>query len=79
MIIGGFVIIFIINNSSELIAGQEAPHTIAEGLNIFYHLYYDFSSLNDSGISFSHHFYLCYLCALSNNNFIKCYLLVVVG
>ena len=33
-------------------AGEEAPHTIAEGLNIFQYLYFNFTLLNDSGISF---------------------------
>lgn len=43
---------FIINKSSKLVAGEEAPHTIAEGLNIFQYLYFNFTLLNDSGISF---------------------------
>jgi hypothetical protein len=38
------------------LAGQEAPHTIVEGLIIIRCFPCDFSNLNDNSISFSHHF-----------------------
>jgi len=49
-------VVFFINKCVDLVAGQEAPHTIAEGMNIIHRFHCDFSNLNDSGISSFHHF-----------------------
>lgn len=66
MLIAMIVVIFIINVSFDLIAGKEAPHTIAEGLNMLCNFHSDSSDLNDSHISFSQ-LYLSLLCFLNNN------------
>lgn len=55
----------------DLVSGQEASHTVAEGLNITHRFHCDFSNLNDSGISSFHHFIVPALRPSNNNRFAR--------